>query len=492
MSSGCAKTALEVVVKHKQFDLIMHPVFQRLITVKWNYFGRRGAWFQAFVSLLFVVVWTVLGVTMPRKTSELYAPLKTASWRIALGALGVLMTLNEIRRELAEYVYSKREHNRWMKWRERELQRDLENCHPRWPGERVYLMQEIDSLHHQGPSYFNDAWNIADWLAYFMILASIATHLMAYFSNNSMAMVVHVNIFSATLIVLWIRLMKFARAFTALGPFVVMLGHVSHDVLKFAFLFFVFYIPYAASFWMVFGNQDVQGYSQVQDLLFSMFRMTVVDEYNYDALTAADPYMSKILCGTYISFSAIICLNLFIALMSDTFQRVYDNVKANAVMQQASTILNLESNLGPAKRRQFTNFIHTKCCPEEMYYDDDLLDTEEGDLQRMTHQIKEEVDQIRILLNGQNNARTEKNEAETGAVSEGNNQQEICELRADFRRLEQQQRALTAQFHTQVGEVKDMLSEVIRGLNKMASKKGAPSKGAKGVERGKHQHESYM
>ena len=81
-----------------------------------------------------------------------------------------------------------------------------------------------------------------------MIVASIATLFIAYVFDDLMALSVHVNILSATLIVLWTRLMKYASAFPTLGPFVVMLGHAIYDVLKFGFLFFIFYIPYAASF----------------------------------------------------------------------------------------------------------------------------------------------------------------------------------------------------------------------------------------------------
>lgn len=464
MSSGCAKTALEVIVQLKQFDLVMHPVIQRLIAVKWNYFGKRGAWFQVVSNLFFVLLWTVLGVTSPYKANELFDPIEKKWWRVMLGSVAVLMTLNFIRQEIMEYFASKREHKLWIKWREDELRNDLEFCHPRWPGERLYLMQEIDSLHHQDPAYLKDAWNFIDWLAYFMILASVATLLIAYLHDNQMALSIYLNFLSATLVVLWIRLMKYARAFTALGPFVVMLGHVIYDILKFGFLFFIFYIPYAASFWMVFSQHGVDGYSAITDLLYSMFRMTVVDEYNYDGLSQAKPIMAKVLCGTYIAASGVICLNLFIALMSDTFQRVYDNVKANAVMQQASTIISLEKSLSVAKRRAFTNFVYTRCNPEELYYDDDSTEGEERDLQRMTHQIKEQVDHIYMHINEQDNERKKK---EKGNCSPG----DVHKLREEVKKLEQQQRALTAQFHNQIAEVKDMLGDVLHTLGKRKKKK---------------------
>ena len=37
--------------------------------------------------------------------------------------------------------------------------------------------------------------------------------------------------------------------------------------------------------------------------------MTVVDEYNYDELSQAKPIMAKVLYGTFIAASGVICLN---------------------------------------------------------------------------------------------------------------------------------------------------------------------------------------
>jgi hypothetical protein len=34
-----------------------------------------------------------------------------------------------------------------------------------------------------------------------------------------------------------------------------------------------------------------------------------------------DPIMAKVLVGFWLALSAVLCLNLFIALLSDTFQR---------------------------------------------------------------------------------------------------------------------------------------------------------------------------
>lgn len=113
--------------------------------------------------------------------------------------------------------------------------------------------------------------------------------------------------------------MKYVCVFIVLGFFVVMFGYVIYDVFKFGFLFFIFYILYVVLFWMVFSNYEVEGYFFVIDLFFSMFRMIVVDEYNYDGLLKVKFIMVKVFCGIYIVFLGVICLNLFIVLMFDIF-----------------------------------------------------------------------------------------------------------------------------------------------------------------------------
>ena len=59
----------------------------------------------------------------------------------------------------------------------------------------------------------------------------------------------------------------------------------------------------------------------VDQMLFSLYRITLVDDYQFDEMRAFDVVMAYILIGTFLGISAILCINLFIALLSDTFQR---------------------------------------------------------------------------------------------------------------------------------------------------------------------------
>ncbi len=54
-------------------------------------------------------------------------------------------------------------------------------------------------------------------------------------------------------------------------------------------------------------------------------------------LSEIDELMTFILVITFLLIAGVVGLNLFIALLSDTFQRVYDNAQANALLQKVDT-----------------------------------------------------------------------------------------------------------------------------------------------------------
>ena len=376
---SCARSPLHCVVHYKQMDLIMHPVFNRLLEVKWEKFGLRGTVKNIFIHVLFVLLWTALGVTIHLgEDSDYYNPPNVYWWRIVLETLACLMTLYFICLEFLEISASKKAHQKWKRWRISEIDRDLQFCHPRWPEERKYLEMERKEIFDSGISYFNDSWNYFDWVTYGWILGIIVTRIFAVVLQSDSARSLHPKVFAIALIFIWIRLMKVFRGFVTLGPFIVMIGHIIDDTLKFGFLYFEIYVPYVCAFWIIFGGkknaeimrsneQDSSGWENFNDLMYSVWQLTVVGNYPWDSLLVVDRLMAQILCGSYLAVSAIVMLNLFIALMSDTFQRVYDNAKANAAMQRASTILNMEENMGDKSREKHKRYIHQKLAPEVKY-----------------------------------------------------------------------------------------------------------------------------
>eukprot|EP00794_Sanderia_malayensis_P005153 gene5153-5803_t len=485
-----AKSCLKVAVEKKQYSIIMHPVMQRLTEVKWNRFGKTRAWFYLVLNLIFCILWTTLLCTSPHSYKNMYSPLPGKSYRIGLEILAACSLVYWFVSEYKEYRASLRERREYLKWRESEMTKEFEHCHPRWPEERAYLEREITELLASNMSYFVDWWNYFDWLTYISVIATLVAHAVAYANESPDAYEAEHVIGSIMLILQWLRLMKFVRAFHALGPFVVILNHVASDTARFAFLFFEFYIPFSAAAWILFGRQSIPGYSNIEELFYNLLQITVIGDYGFSDLAAKHGRTARLLCGTYIVLSGIVCLNLFIALLSDTFQRVYDNAKANAQMLRSARVLSFEDNFSKKQRKRYRNYIDKNCSPERIYYDDDMTDQSETELKRMTHQIKQDVDRMNKFLQTKLGEEEEREMEAKGSISDGespqhynsNNQRYTkksnCENTKDLQSLTEELKMLKSNyehsmkiFNIQLLSMNSMLAELSKRKKRKEKKK---------------------
>ena len=74
--------------------------------------------------------------------------------------------------------------------------------------------------------------------------------------------------------------------------------------------------------------------------------------------------------------------------MGSLYFRVYDNAQANSVMQRALTILTIWEGISAKRKDRFFEYIERECSPLKEYYDDDLTQSGEEDLKKVTFQIK--------------------------------------------------------------------------------------------------------
>ena len=240
----------------------------------------------------------------------------------------------------------------------------------------------------------SDYWIYFDWITLVFILATIISHVVFFHNSSNLSKEVHHYITMPLLLVIWLRIFKYARPFESAGPFIVIFSSVMGDIAKWAFLNLVIVIPFTCAFWMTFGAislNPVDGYNHVGPLLYNMFSMMVVDSHGFENLESANPFMARLLCGGFIAISAIVTLNLLIALLTNTFERLYENAIANAVMQRAQTILLLQKSLGQKQKSKYYNFIKEKGSPEVISRNLGRLmtmDNDEATIERVRDDIK--------------------------------------------------------------------------------------------------------
>lgn len=136
-----------------------------------------------------------------------------------------------------------------------------------------------------------------DWLTYIAVLTVIITRILAVFSKEKLASDLHPRAYALALIFMWLHFMKSCRPFKSLGPFITMLGHVLQDTLRFAFLFFEFFIPYVCAFWIVFGGKVKNADSEwvtFNDLIFSVWKVTLIADFEFGELLQVDSIMAQV------------------------------------------------------------------------------------------------------------------------------------------------------------------------------------------------------
>lgn len=387
---------LEVLVHQGKLDLIMTPVFLKLIEVKWRLYGRMGAWLLLIINILFNVSWTTVAISVSvRRDSPQRYVLPQDWWRVLIALIALLFTLEEVMREVLDIRRSNRKLRLQKQWTERRIHDDLSCCHPMWPQDRDFLQGQLKIVQNLRGNYSRDMWNLSDWLVYSLLGVSAAVHAADVVSPSDLLHVASLRLFSVAIIFLWLRLMKYVRAFRLMGPFIVMLGNIAGDVMCFLFLYAEIFIPYACSFWIIFGG-SIPSMQCVGDLLFTLYRMTLVDEYDYASMAALDRIMAPLLCGSFLAASSILCVNLLIAMVTDTFQRVHDNSQANAVMQQASVVLQLHDSMPFLRCFYNQRHIMTHCAP---LADGDLTPDPgyHSNMARVTVEVKETLDEFLSL-----------------------------------------------------------------------------------------------
>ncbi|XP_060072617.1 transient receptor potential cation channel subfamily V member 3-like [Ylistrum balloti] len=481
--NGETQIPLQVAVNYKQFDLLMHLVFSRLINIMWVRFARWRAYLQFFLNFVYILLWSVLGVMVEYNERHHYI-LPDHWWRIVLLVACIAFTIYQVVEEINEYRQSVRRHKAWENRRMKDIEQDLQFCHPRWPEEELFLRSELKDLDKMSPKYFKDYWNVFDWVCYGFLFFVIITHIVDIIHHSEDLARLHISVMAITIILLWVRLAKSARPFSLIGPFIVILSHMLNDLLRFAFLYLEFFLPYVCAFWMIFGGTrvayedrhdpnanatiTVSGFEDFNAVLFTMFRLTLVDEYQYDDLKLIDPIMTDILVGTWLALSAIICLNLFIALLSDTFQRVYDNAQANAIMQKAITCLGFWDGMSSKARNQFLDYIAKECSPLQEYYDDDMTEEGEEDMKKVTIQIKEDLDEFREMfaqkfLSGSSESNSDSKEDQEGLVTTKALQNEVTSLQISLAELKDSQKKMQQKVTKDMNIIKTLLLQMAGG-----------------------------
>ena len=98
-----------------------------------------------------------------------------------------------------------------------------------------------------------------------------------------------------------------------------------------------------------------------------MFLLTIVGDYDYTTLKAIDKVVSQIMITAYFILVSCVCLNLYIALLSEMFASVYADAQAIVYMNKAKIMLLIEK-LFPEANTKFENYLQKFGSPQVTFH----------------------------------------------------------------------------------------------------------------------------
>ncbi|XP_058297219.1 polycystin-2-like protein 2 isoform X3 [Hylobates moloch] len=203
----------------------------------------------------------------------------------------------------------------------------------------VFTTQEVKKIKEFKSAYFKSIWN---WLELLLLLLCFVAVSFNTYCNIQIFLLLgqllkstekysdfyflacwHIyynNIIAITIFFAWIKIFKFISFNKTMSQLSSTLSRCIKDIVGFAIMFFIIFFAYAQLGFLVFGSQ-VDDFSTLQNSIFAQFRI-VLGDFNFASIQQANPILGPIYFITFIFFVFFVLLNMFLAIINDTYSEV--------------------------------------------------------------------------------------------------------------------------------------------------------------------------
>lgn len=354
---------LDIITEKKEYDAVSHPVIINLIEMKRKAYGNKYLLMNIVLNLLFTLLWTVSSSIR----IETVQPSHTEGNRgfiLIITIFSQLLTFFFMYKLFIEWKTG-RAYNRYEKARrENDVDRMPPTCHPRWPRDTANLKQRTELLEQPAPSFFGDGWVLIEVACLFLASVFTIITIMWYLRPQNAAVRMYYSAFFV--LVVWIRLNRCFRYHETFGPFIEMLGECVVASGQIGFLFIEFYVPLSVAFWVLFGGDPIHGiefeYYQINNMLYQLWLLTFIGDYDLDSLTGMSRLPAQLLVGLFLLLVSIIAFNIYIALLSAVFARIYANSLPRTYLEEAKIYVCIE-RVFPHVELLFEKYVNKFCSP---------------------------------------------------------------------------------------------------------------------------------
>uniref|UniRef100_A0AAX7TS99 EF-hand domain-containing protein n=1 Tax=Astatotilapia calliptera TaxID=8154 RepID=A0AAX7TS99_ASTCA len=213
-----------------------------------------------------------------------------------------------------------------------------------------YIVEEILELKIHKFSYFNSIWNILDIVVILLAIVAIIFNVFRTIKVDSLLgnLLKNPNIYSdfeflafwqtqynnmnaVNLFFAWIKIFKYISFSKTMNQLSSTLGRCAKDIFGFAIMFFIVFFAYAQLGYLLFGMQ-VQTFSTFVKCIFTQFRI-ILGDFDFDAIDSANRVLGPIYFVTYVFFVFFVLLNMFLAIINDTYAEVKQELSEKDELQ---------------------------------------------------------------------------------------------------------------------------------------------------------------
>ncbi|XP_060096937.1 polycystin-2-like protein 1 [Heteronotia binoei] len=219
-----------------------------------------------------------------------------------------------------------------------------------------YVIEEILELHIHKLRYFTSIWNILDIVVILLSIVAIGFHIFRTMEVNRLMgqllknpsiyadfeflafwQTQYNNMNAVNLFFAWIKIFKYISFNKTMTQLSSTLARCAKDILGFAIMFFIVFFAYAQLGYLLFGTQ-VENFSTFVKCIFTQFRI-ILGDFDYNAIDNANRILGPIYFVTYVFFVFFVLLNMFLAIINDTYSEVKEELSNQKNELQLSDIL---------------------------------------------------------------------------------------------------------------------------------------------------------
>ncbi|ELW49349.1 Polycystic kidney disease 2-like 1 protein [Tupaia chinensis] len=219
-----------------------------------------------------------------------------------------------------------------------------------------YVVEEILELHIHRLRYLSSVWNVLDLVVILLSIMAVGFHVFRTLEVNRLMgellqqpntyadfeflafwQTQYNNMNAVNLFFAWIKIFKYISFNKTMTQLSSTLARCAKDILGFAVMFFIVFFAYAQLGYLLFGTQ-VENFSTFVKCIFTQFRI-ILGDFDYNAIDNANRILGPVYFVTYVFFVFFVLLNMFLAIINDTYSEVKEELAGQKDELQLSDLL---------------------------------------------------------------------------------------------------------------------------------------------------------